>query len=78
MDNIIHLEELILAKKVCEDFPGAIRKIDICHDQLYNYKEYIDIMRVIRQLEESKYMMELTLEVYTEVLKNARGLNEQK
>lgn len=76
MSNLIHLEELILAKKVTADFPDVIKKIDIYYQQLYNYNEYIDVVRILRQLEESKYMMELTLEVYSQILKNIGRINE--
>lgn len=73
MTNLIHLEELLYAKKVTNDFPDAIKKIDICYKELYNYKDYIDINVILKQLEESKCMMELTLHVYTKVLKEVKG-----
>lgn len=63
MSNIINLEEIILAKKVVKDFPEAIQNLDICINLIYNKKEYYDISKVIQQIEESKFMMELILEV---------------
>lgn len=73
MSKIIHLEEIVLARRVVRDYPGAIQKLDNCLNLLYDSKEYIDIATSINQLRESKYMMELTLEVYTEFLKGTKN-----
>lgn len=73
MSKIIHLEEILLARRVVRDYPGAIQKLDNCIKMLYDNKEYIDIATSINQLRESKYMMEITLEVYTEYLKGTKS-----
>lgn len=77
MKKIIHLEEFVFAKKVTTDFPDVIKTIDNCYQQLYNYKEYIDVSKIIQQLDESKCMMELTLEIYIQVLKETKGDNDE-
>jgi hypothetical protein len=76
MSKIIHLEELALARRVVRDYPAAIQKLDNCINILYADKEYIDIATSINQLRESKYMMELTLDVYKEYLEEMK--NEAK
>ncbi len=73
MSKIIHIEEIVLARRVVKDYPGAIQKLDNCINMLYADKEYIDIATSINQLRESKYMMELTLEVYTEYLEGLKN-----
>lgn len=68
MSNLVHLEEIKLAIKIVQDFPGLLIKLDNCSAILYNGKDYIDITKVLRQIDESKYMMELILEAYKQVL----------
>lgn len=70
--NIINLDEIRLAKKVVKEYPEAIKKLDIIYQMLYNSAEFMDIAKILDQVEESKYMMELTLEVYSAILKNAK------
>lgn len=73
MSKLIHLEEIVLARRVVRDYPAAIQKLGNCINMLYSDKEYIDIATSINQLRESKYMMELTLEVYSEYLKGMQN-----
>lgn len=73
MSKIINFEEIKLAKRVVKDFPGAIQKLDICLNMLYDNKEYFDIANVIQQMEESKYLMELTLDVYSQILEGKKN-----
>ena len=70
--KVINLEEMILARKVVDDFPELIKDLDKCSEILYNNKTYLDIAKVLKQIEEAKIMLDLQLKVYTEVLKNAK------
>lgn len=72
MSNLVHLEEIAHATKIAQNYPNAIQKLDNCLVILYNLETCEDITKVIAQIEESKCMMQITLEVYTEVLKNAK------
>jgi hypothetical protein len=70
--KLVHLEEIAHATKIVQNYPNAIQKLDNCLNLLYNVDKCEDIINVIAQINESKWMMQITLEVYTEVLKNAK------
>lgn len=72
MSKIIYLEEIALAKKVTKEFPQAIQTLDKCYNLLYNNKDYIDIARVLREIENSKINMELILQLYTQYLQEVK------
>lgn len=67
MSKVHNLEELQFALRVSKDFPEAIKRIDNCQSLLYDYREYIDIAKILQQLEESKILMEVTYEVYKQI-----------
>lgn len=68
---------MALAYKIVRDFPDAIKTIDNSYKNLYNYRDYVDVARILNQMEESKYMMELILMAYTQVIKEAKGKNNE-
>lgn len=69
MSNIIHLEEILFAKAVVREVPNAVKALDKCLELCYPNDKYFDIAKVILQIQESKLMLELTLEAYKMVLK---------
>lgn len=68
MSKIYNLEEYAFAKKIVSDVPEALKNIDKCINLLYDHQEYIDVARALQQLDESRVMLELILETYTQVL----------
>lgn len=76
MSNLVNLEEIKLAKKIVQDFPDLLIKLDNCANLVYNGKDYIDIAKVLRQIDESKCMMELILETYRRVLEQNGVISE--
>lgn len=73
MTKVINFEEIVLAKRITKDFPELIQKLDNCYNLLYNDgKDYVDIARVLTQISESKCMMELILQAYTQILKESK------
>lgn len=78
MSEVINFEEIKLAKRVVQDFPELLIKLDNCKQILYNNSDYIDIAKVIRQIDESVYTMELILGLYQEILKQNGVAFEQK
>ena len=57
MDNLIYLDEYILAKRVTDDFPGLIQKLNKFNRELSPYRDYIDIAEVMQQINMSIYMI---------------------
>lgn len=71
--KIINIEEARLATKIVKDFPDAMIKLDNCRQMLYNHSEYIDVALVIKQIDESLIMMDVLLQVYSQVLKGIKS-----
>lgn len=68
MSNVVYLEEIIFARQVVREAPGAIIALDNCLNLLYNHGIFFDVAKSIQQIEESKLMLELILETYKIVL----------
>lgn len=51
-----------------DDFPICIKELDKCLELLYKYEAYYEIAICAQQLFESKILMQLTLEAYTELM----------
>ena len=75
MNKIHNLEEYAFAKKIVNEVPNILKEVDKCHELLYTHKDYIDVAKVLQQLEEAKIMLELTLDVYTQILEKG-AINE--
>lgn len=67
---VINLEEIILAKKVVSEVPRVLASLDKAYELLYTSKDYIDIARVLNEIEDAQIMLDLILKVYTQVLKD--------
>lgn len=69
MSNIIHLDEIRLAKKIVKDVPNIINNLDKCLNLVYPYSsEYIDAHNVMQQILDSRLMLEIIYEAYKIVL----------
>lgn len=69
MSKLHYLYEYQFALKVTKEVPNAIENIDKCLKLLYDYKEYIDVAKSIKELEDSKAMLEIILETYKQLVK---------
>lgn len=74
MSNVINFEEIKLAKQIVADFPQLIENLDKCTNLLYNGRAYYDVALVLNQIRDSKVMMEVLLNGYTQVLQQAKEI----
>lgn len=68
MSNVVHLEEILLARRIVREVPDVVKNLDKCIDLLYNSSHYYDVAKVILEMKDSKLMLEVTLEAYKIVL----------
>lgn len=76
MSKIHNLYEYQLALKIVKEVPEALKTIDKCIEMLDNHKDYVDVLLALRTLEDSKLLLELTLDRYEYVV-NKKGKNNE-
>lgn len=64
MNNLVYLDEYVLAKKVTKEVPELLKLLDKSRQMLYVYRNYLDVAKIIYQIEESYMILELTHNVY--------------
>lgn len=76
MSKTYNLLEYQLAQKIVKEVPDAVKTIDKCIKMLDNHKDYVDVLLAIKTLEDSKLLLELTLDRYSYVA-NRKGRNNE-
>lgn len=69
-DNIYDLHQLQLAKQICKDVPEMLKMLDKMTDMCYSYIEYRDIARLIQDIQETRWILEVHHRNYKPILDN--------
>ncbi len=70
--SVHNLYEYSFAKKVCEDVPGIMSKLDKAQSELYEFNHYKDVADVLWAINEAKVMLDIHYKIYSDIY-NQRG-----
>lgn len=75
--SIHDLTEFAFAREVVRDHPRIIKIYEALLPALYKFAQYQGVWPTIQMVEDSKLLLEMQLDYYSQVYKN-KGLNEKK